>query len=386
MDTLKGEKHGSIGLQEALWVVPFPGKFASQTQQVLAINEVTPSSDLASHQAGMQCMGRGHCYCHLAKSIQLSFTKQTTSLTSDRKGSKPAEKRAQLFYWVRTSLQYNTSHKRVESNIDIIYILSRFLNENKGKIILPMSKLNGTLTQIRWETAAAGNTCAACCRLQNRHLGSIWLIMIYFSCNHLFMPLWFIFRGTGLRAKGLGAGVGKHHQSHGILGRTHGHSCPSPTWEWTPVLLPPPHQPIPEDVGCSSHTQEKTLLSSHSLCCAGDMDQAHVQGHPCICCLAYILTKKTPIHEDWSPHLLPKTIHESLLKCSWSTVATCCYIYAQKKQNPGKIQAKQLLRHWEVASCTWKLLHFSHRGSTVFRRALSRCISAAIANSEMEER
>lgn len=267
MDTLKGEKHGSIGLQEALWVVPFPGKFASRTQQVLAINEVTPSSDLASHRAGMQCMDRGHCYCHLAKSIQLSFTKQTTSLTSDRKGSKPAEKRAQLFYWVRTSLQYNNSHKRVESNIDIIYILSRFLNENKGKIILPMSKLNGTLTQIRWETAAAGNTCAACCRLQNRHLGSIWLIMIYFSCNHLFMPLWFIFRGTGLRAKGLGAGVGKHHQSHGILGRTHGHSCPSPTWEWTPVLLPPPHQPIPEDVGCSSHTGKNPAFFPQPVLC-----------------------------------------------------------------------------------------------------------------------
>lgn len=222
-----------------------------------------------------------------------------------------------------------------------------------------MSKLNGTLTQIRWETAAAGNTCAACCRLQSRHLGSIWLIMIYFSCNHLFMPLWFIFRGTGLRAKGLGAGVGKHHQPHGTFGRTHSHSCPTSTWEWTPVLLLPPHHPIPEDAGCSSHMGKIPAFFPQPVLC-----WRHGPGTRTRTSMRMLFSvhfdQKKPNHEDCSPHLLPKAIHGSPLKCSWSTAATCCYIYAQKKQNPGKIQVKQLLRHWEVSSCVWEILHFSH--------------------------
>lgn len=67
--------------------------------------------------------------------------------------------------------------------------------------------------------------------------------MIYFSCDHLFMLLWFIFLGTGLHAKGLGAGVGKHPplppQPYGTLGGTLGHSCSSPTWEQPPPQTPP---------------------------------------------------------------------------------------------------------------------------------------------------
>lgn len=71
--------------------------------------------------------------------------------------------------------------------------------------------------------------------------------MIYFSCDHLFMLLWFIFLGTGLHAKGLGAGVGKRPpQPCRTLGGTLGHSCSGPAWE-----RPPPssctRQPIPED-------------------------------------------------------------------------------------------------------------------------------------------
>lgn len=72
----------------------FPLQAGSQpgAQQVLAIKELTLPFNLASHWAGIQCMSRGQCYCHLAKGIQLSFTKQTTSLTSGRKASNPAEK------------------------------------------------------------------------------------------------------------------------------------------------------------------------------------------------------------------------------------------------------------------------------------------------------
>lgn len=72
----------------------FPLQAGSQpgAQQVLAIKELTLPFNLASHQAGIQCMSRGQCYCHLAKGIQLSFTKRTTLLTSGRKASNPAEK------------------------------------------------------------------------------------------------------------------------------------------------------------------------------------------------------------------------------------------------------------------------------------------------------
>lgn len=110
-----------------------------------------------------------------------------------------------------------------------------------------MSKLNGTLTQIRWETTAAANTCAACCSLQNKHLGSIWLIMIYFSCDHLFMLLWFIFLGTGLHAKGLGVEVGKHPPSPAGPWRDPQQQLLQPHMGTGPPTPPAPWQPIPED-------------------------------------------------------------------------------------------------------------------------------------------
>lgn len=146
-----------------------------------------------------------------------------------------------------------------------------------------MSKLNGTLTQIRWETAAAENTCAACCSLQNKHLGSIWLIMIYFSCNHLFMLLWFIFHGTGLCAKGLGAEVGKHPpRPMGPLAGPTAPAAPAPA----PHGNRTPGPPAP------------TPLSSHPLGC-------RVLG-PCGLNPPFLPTAH-PVLEPWTRHTRART-------------------------------------------------------------------------------
>lgn len=129
-----------------------------------------------------------------------------------------------------------------------------------------------------------------CCLLQfiEQTFGIYLANHVYFSCDHLFMLLWFICLGAGLRAKGLRAALSKQPPVPRDPCGTLSYSCSSLTREQVP---PPPPACF---WGCSVFGAAllNPSCSSHSPSCTGATHWACICKDNAIFCLVHILNKK----------------------------------------------------------------------------------------------